>query len=130
MREDSSLFEKLYEAGEEGFRRFLTEMLSNPAVATFAKKALKNAASTKGKFDRGMDSFLLLLNLPSKEDYNKLLTKVETLQGSLVNINMKLDRLLAEQHKQKSPSRRKKNSRTASSATLQKESHSVKNSPS
>ena len=107
MREEHSLFEKLYEAGEEGFNRFLTELLSNPTVATVAKKALKNAAATKGKIDRGVDSFLFLLNLPSKDDYNKLLAKIETVQGSLVNVNMKLDRLLAEQHEQKKSARRK-----------------------
>ena len=108
MRQEHSFFEKLYEAGEEGFNRFLTELLSNPTVATVAKKALKNAAATKGKIDRGVDSFLFLLNLPSKDDYNKLLAKIETVQGSLVNVNMKLDRLLAEQHKQKKPGRRRK----------------------
>lgn len=108
MREEHSLFEKLYEAGEEGFNRFLTELLSNPTVSTVAKKALKNAAVTKGKIDRGVDSFLFLFNLPSKDDYNKLLAKIETVQGSLVNVNMKLDRLLAEQHKQKKPGRRRK----------------------
>jgi galactokinase/mevalonate kinase-like predicted kinase len=108
VREEHSLFEKLYEAGEEGFNRFLSELLSNPTVADVAKKALKNAAATKGKIDRGVDSFLFLFNLPSKDDYNKLLAKLETVQGSLVNVNMKLDRLLAEQHKQKKPARRKK----------------------
>lgn len=108
MREEYSLFEKLYEAGGEGFNRFLSELLSNPTVANVTKKALKNAAATKGKIDRGVDSFLFLFNLPSKDDYNKLLAKIETVQGSLVNVNMKLDRLLAEQHKQKKPVRRKK----------------------
>jgi hypothetical protein len=126
VREEHSLFEKLYEAGEEGFNRFLTELLSNPTVATVAKKALKNAAATKGKIDRGVDSVLLLFNLPSKDDYNKLLAKIETVQGSLVNVNMKLDRLLAEQHKQKKPAPRKKSPRAASSQALGKESHPVK----
>jgi hypothetical protein len=108
VSQEHSLFEKLYEAGEEGFNRFLTEVLSHPTVASVAKKALKNAASTKGKIDRSVDSFLLLFNIPSKDDYNKLLAKLETVQGSLVNVNMKLDRLLAEQQKQKKPPRRKK----------------------
>jgi hypothetical protein len=121
VREERSLFEKLYEAGEEGFNRFLTELLSNPTVATVAKKALRNAAATKGTLDRGVDSLLLLFNLPSKDDYNKLLAKIETVQGSLVNVNMKLDRLLAEQQKQKKPARRKKNPRAASSQALRKE---------
>lgn len=129
MREEHSLFEKLYEAGEEGFNRFLTELLANPTVATVAKKALKNAAATKGKIDRGVDSFLFLFNLPSKDDYNKLLAKLETVQGSLVNVNMKLDRLLAEQQRQKKPVPRKKSPRVTSSQALGKESQPVKADP-
>jgi hypothetical protein len=126
VREEHSLFEKLYEAGEEGFNRFFTELLSNPTVATVAKKALKNATATKGKIDRGVDSFLLLFNLPSKDDYNRLLAKLETVQGNLVNVNIKLDRLLAEQHKQKKLAPRKKSPRAVSSQALGKESHPVK----
>jgi hypothetical protein len=121
VREERSLFEKLYEAGGEGFTRFLTELLSNPTVATVAKKALRNAAATKGTLDRGVDSFLLLFNLPSKDDYNKLLAKLETVQGSLVNVSMKLDRLLAEQRKQKKPARRNKSSRAPSPQAMGKE---------
>lgn len=129
MREQHSLFDKLYEAGEEGINRFLKELLSNPTVTAVAKKALKNASLTKGKIDRGVDTLLLLFNLPSKDDYNKLLAKVETVQGSLVNVNMKLDRLLAEQQKQKKPVRRKKPPQSAPLAPGQ-ESHPVKNEPS
>lgn len=128
MREQHSIFDKLYEASEEGINRFLKELLSNPTVAAVAKQALKNATVTKGKIDRGVDTLLLLFNLPSKDDYNKLLAKVETVQGSLVNVNMKLDRLLAEQQKQKKPIRRKKNLRPVSQL-LGKESHPVKDDP-
>jgi hypothetical protein len=35
--------------------------------------------------------------LPSKSDYKKLATKIEALQGSLVNLSIKLDRILAAQ---------------------------------
>jgi hypothetical protein len=125
VHEQHTIFDKLYEAGEESVNRFLRELLSNPTVAAVAKKALKNASVTKGKIDRGVDTLLFLFNLPSKDDYNKLLAKIETVQGSLVNVNIKLDRLLAEQQKQKKPTRRKKNSRPAFRAPG-KESHPVK----
>ena len=108
MKEGQTIFDKLYEAGEESMARFTREALSRPAVSGFMKQALRNASSTKGKIDKSMDALLALLNLPSKEDYNRLLAKVETLQGSLVNLNMKIDRLLAEQSKgRKSPPRKK-----------------------
>jgi hypothetical protein len=111
VKEEQSIFDKLYEAGEEGVSRFTKEALSHPAVSGFMKQALRNASSTKGKIDKSVETVLTLLNLPSKEDYNRLLAKVETLQGSLVNLNMKLDRLLAEQAKsQKGPPRKKRTS--------------------
>ncbi len=108
MKEEQTIFDKLYEAGEEGMARFAKEALSHPTVSGFMKQALRNASSTKGKIDKSMDTLLALLNLPSKEDYNRLLAKVETLQGSLVNLNIKLDRLLAEQNKRKKSTQRKK----------------------
>ena len=108
MKEEQTIFDKLYEAGEESVARFTKEALSHPAISEFMKQALRNASSTKGKIDKSMDILLTLLNLPSKEDYNRLLAKVETLQGSLVNLNMKVDRLLAAQSKRKTSPARKK----------------------
>jgi hypothetical protein len=110
VKEEQTIFDKIYEAGEEGVARFAKEALSYPTVSEFVKQALRNASSTKGKIDKSMATMLALLNLPSKEDYNRLLAKVETVQGSLINLNIKLDRLLAEQKKSKKSTSRKKTS--------------------
>jgi hypothetical protein len=107
MNEEKTLFERLYEASEENLARFAKEVLSQPAFAAAMEKAFRNAAEAKGKIDRNMDVLLGLLNLPSKADYTKLLTKVEALQGSLVNLNIKLDRVLATIGKKPTPVRRK-----------------------
>jgi hypothetical protein len=95
MEEEKTLLEKIYEAGEEQLTRFAKEVISHPTFSTVLEKALRNAAATKGKVDRNVDTMLGLFNIPSKSDYNKLLAKVEAVQGSLVNLNIKLDRLLA-----------------------------------
>jgi hypothetical protein len=95
MEEEKTLFEKIYEAGEEQLTRFAKEVISHPTFSAALEKALRNAAATKGKVDRNVDTLLGLFNIPSKSDYNKLLAKVEAVQGSLVNLNIKLDRLLA-----------------------------------
>jgi len=115
MKEEQTIFDKLYEAGEEGMARFAKEALSHPAVSGFMKQAFRNASSTKGKIDKSMDTLLALLNLPSKEDYSRLLAKVETLQGSLVNLNIKIDRLLAQQNKGKKSVQRKKSAPSSES---------------
>ncbi|HEV8715775.1 MAG TPA: hypothetical protein VGX03_23465 [Candidatus Binatia bacterium] len=95
MEEEKTLFEKIYEAGEEQLTRFAKEVISHPTFSAALEKALRNAAATKGRVDRNVDTLLGLFNIPSKSDYNKLLAKVEAVQGSLVNLNIKLDRLLA-----------------------------------
>ena len=108
MSEEQTIFEKMYEASEEGFSRFTKEILSHPMFSTVMRKALRNASATKGKIDKSVDTLLMLLNVPSKEDYNRLLAKVEAVQGSLVNLNIKIDRLLAGKEKAKTTPRRGK----------------------
>src|SRR5436190_19636777 len=106
MSIEKALFEKLYEASDENLTRFAKEVLSHPTVSAAVEKAFRNAAATKGAMDRDLNAMLELFNVPSKADYNKLLAKVETVQGSLVNLNIKLDRLFASEEKTPEPSRR------------------------
>jgi hypothetical protein len=118
MKEDKTFFEKLYEAGEEGFARFTKDLLSQPKFSEAMARALRNAAATKGAVDRNVEMLLGMFNVPSKADYNKLLAKIETVQGTLMNLNIKLDRILATlaaQEKFVKPAHRKpKRSKVAS----------------
>lgn len=111
MGHEKTFFEKLYEVGEENLARMTEECLSNPVFSEAMRKTLRNAAETKGKVDKNIAVLLGLLNLPSKADYDRLLAKVETVQGSLVNLNIKLDRLLAMQTEK--PSKTRQTSRTS-----------------
>jgi hypothetical protein len=106
MNEEKTLFERLYEASEGNLAHFAKETLSHPTFAAAMEKAFRNAAATKGKIDRNMEILLGLFNLPSKADYTKLLAKVEAIQGSMVNLNIKLDRLIANTDKKSQPVRR------------------------
>ena len=117
-KEEKSLFEKLYEASEEQVSRFAKEAVSHPSFSSVMERTLRNVLETKGKVDKNVDYFLNFINVPSKSDYNKLLAKVETLQGSLVNLNIKVDRLLASLEKSKpSSSRRAKRSSTSATSS-------------
>ena len=95
---ERSIFQRLVELGEGQVRGLFEEVLSSPRFAEVAGKTLQQAMATKGKVDRNMQTILGLLNLPSKADYKKLSTKIEALQGSLVNLNIKLDRIIAQQN--------------------------------
>ena len=94
--EDTHILKRLYGLGEAQLGRLAEELLSNPRVAEAFSAALRKAFETKGRVDRNMQTVLALLNLPSRRDVHRLVTKLEALQGSLVNLNLKVDRLLAE----------------------------------
>jgi hypothetical protein len=103
----------IVEMGETRLVQLAEEILANPRMAETFSGALRRAAHTKGQVDRNMQMLLGLLNVPSKADYNRLLSKIESLQGSLVNLNIKLDRLLAARDR---PKRRRATKPQAASA--------------
>jgi hypothetical protein len=81
--------------GEAQLARLAEELLANPRFADAFARALEKALATKGRMDRNMQTVLGLLNLPSRSDVQRLLTKLEAIQGSLVNLNLKVDRLMS-----------------------------------
>ena len=95
-KQPDSLWQRLVGAGEERLGQFAEEILASPHVTEALGSALRRAAQTKGQVDRNMQAVLSALNLPTRADLSKVVNKVEALQGSLVDINIKLDRLLAE----------------------------------
>jgi hypothetical protein len=92
---------RLLERGEEAVGVFVEELLSNKVVADQLGKTLGRAMTAKKRVDKNMQTMLSLLNVPSKADLSRLQHKLEALQGSVVNISMKLDRVLAAQHEHK-----------------------------
>lgn len=88
-------WQRLVGVGEERVGSFVGEILSSPQVAEAIGKALSGAARTKGTVDRNMQMLLSTLNVPTRQDLAALNAKIEALQGSLVNLNIKLDRLIA-----------------------------------
>jgi hypothetical protein len=81
------------------------DLLSNPLFAQAFASALQKGLETKGAFDRNVANVLWLLNLPSRADLNKLQTKLDVLQGSLVNLNMKVDKLIAAEKRRRRAAR-------------------------
>jgi len=104
---EQSVLTWIFEMGEARLLQFAEELLSNPKMTDAISTGLHRAARTKGQVDRNVQALLALLGVPTKADYNKLLSKVEALQGSLVNLNIKLDRLMAsrETPRRRAPAR-------------------------
>lgn len=99
----ASLWQWVFEAGEEKLGQLADEILSSPHITEALAAALTRAAQTKGKVDRNLQLLLGALNLPSRQDLTKLQSKIEALQGSLVNLNIKVDRLMASLEPRKRP---------------------------
>jgi len=96
VESDTHILKRLYGYGEESLGRLAEDLLSNPRVAEAFSATIRRAFEAKGRVDRNMQAVLRLLNVPSRADLNRLVTKVEALQGALVNLSLKVDRLIAE----------------------------------
>jgi len=75
--------------------RVAEELLKRPMVAQAFASALQRGMETKVALDRNVQTVLSLLNLPSRADFSRLLTKLEVIQGNLTNLSLKVDRLEA-----------------------------------
>jgi hypothetical protein len=62
---------------------------------------------------------LALLNMPSRADVNRLVTKLEAIQGNLVNLNLKVDRLLATRAPRRRSGGGRKHSAPSSESTAE-----------
>ncbi len=100
-KEPASVLEWLKAQSESTINQVLEELLRRPAVADQVGKLVQRAVKTKGQMDKNVEAVLHMLNLPSRSDLDKLRTKLDALHGTLVNLNMKLDRILAAQEQRK-----------------------------
>jgi hypothetical protein len=98
-RDEPDILRWLYERGEESLGQLLRDLARGRGLGDGVSKMVERAAKTRGRMDKNTETILHLLNLPSRADFNKLLLKIDHLQGSLVNLSMKLDRLVAAQEK-------------------------------
>lgn len=95
--ETRSMLSGMFERGEEVVSVFLEELGKNPRVREQVGRTVERAVDAKRRVDRTTQTVLSALNVPSRADYSRLLAKIEALQGSLVNLSMKVDRVLAYQ---------------------------------
>lgn len=109
MDEEKTVFEKLYEANRENFTNLVRDLFAQGSMPDMMEETFRNAKQAKEEVAQNMEVILSLLHIPSKTDYEHLVEKIEQVQGNLLNINMKLDRLLAKKgKKRRHPTNKKK----------------------
>ena len=94
--EAESLLERLRQMSEEGVSSFLNELMANEAWRRRLGRAGERFLANKQSFDRNVETILDFVNIPSKRDIRELKTRLDHLNGQLVNLSMKIDRMLAE----------------------------------
>ena len=104
--EETPILKRLYGLGEDALNRIAEDLLSNPAFTEVLMKAMQKGIETKGRLDKNLQTMLALLNLPSRADVTRLLTKLEAIQGSLVNLNLKVDRIAERQRAERRRAKR------------------------
>jgi len=87
--------------------RLAEELLANETLSQALGAAMRKGLETKGRIDRNVQTVLQLLNLPTRADLTRLHTKLDVIQGSLVNLSLKVDRLLAEREQNGRPLRKR-----------------------
>ncbi len=94
-REAESLIAKLRQMSEEGAASFFSELMGNDRLRRGLGKAGERLLGNKQVFDRNVETILDFVNIPSKRDVRELKTRLDHLNGQLVNLSMKIDRMLA-----------------------------------
>jgi polyhydroxyalkanoate synthesis regulator phasin len=94
--EAESMLERLRQMSEEGASSLLNELMTNEAWRRRLGRAGEKFLANKQSFDRNIETVLDFVNIPSKRDVRELKARLDHLNGQLVNLSMKIDRLLAE----------------------------------
>lgn len=89
------MISRLCSLGGEALGTLAASLFASPRFADAFGRAVQAALDAKGRIDRNVQTVLGLMNLPSRADLARIATKLEAVQGSLVNLNLKVDRLLA-----------------------------------
>lgn len=87
----------MLDRGEEVVSVFLEELTGSSSLREELGKTVRRASLARKTVDKNLEAVLGALNLPTRRDYKRLVDEVHAVQGAIVNLNMKIDRLLAAQ---------------------------------
>jgi polyhydroxyalkanoate synthesis regulator phasin len=94
-RDAESIISKLRQVGEEGLGSVMGELMANQRMRKGLGRAGERLMANKHVFDRNVETVLDFVNIPSKRDVRELKARLDTLSSQLVNLSMKIDRMLA-----------------------------------
>lgn len=116
-RADDNLIGRLKQLSEEGLAGLFNEIMSNDRMRSGLGRAGERFMANKHAFDRNVEQVLDFVNIPSKKDVRELKGRLDHLSSQLLNLSIKLDRLLDRESapaKSKPPVRRARKPRGSS----------------
>ena len=93
-RRDDNLMDRLRQMSEEGITGFFNEIMSNDRMRSSLGQAGERFMANKQSFDRNVEQVLDFVNIPSKRDVRDLKARLDHLSSQLLNLSIKLDRIL------------------------------------
>ncbi|MGH7814590.1 MAG: hypothetical protein ACREQI_11400 [Candidatus Binataceae bacterium] len=103
-RDDDNLMGKLRHMSEDGLAGLFNELMANERTRTSLARATERFMANKHAFDRNIEQVLDFVNVPSKRDVRDLKGRLDHLSSQLLNLSIKLDRVLDSK---KEPAKRK-----------------------
>ena len=94
-RDAETIISKLRQMSEEGLGSVMGELMANERMRKGLGRAGERLMANKHVFDRNVETVLDFVNIPSKRDVRELKSRLDTLSSQLVNLSMKIDRMLA-----------------------------------
>lgn len=88
MSEDKSLFDRLKERGDEVFAQISGELMQNQHFM----KAMESALRGKQKLDEGAARALRTMNIPTRSEFKKALSRLEALEHEVAAVKAKIKR--------------------------------------
>jgi tetrahydromethanopterin S-methyltransferase subunit G len=96
-RDVEDMVSRLRKIGEEGLSSVLGEVFDNQRMRQRLGRAGKRILENKRGFDHNVETVLDFVSLPSKKDVRELMARLDHLSSQLVNLSIKVDRLIAKQ---------------------------------
>ncbi len=104
--EVESILGKLRKMSEEGVTSVFNEVMGNQRLRRGLGKAGEQFMHNKASFDRNVETVLDFVNIPSKKDVRELKSRLDHLSSQLLNLSIKLDRVLAKEKPTTAPKSR------------------------
>ena len=85
---------KILEASEDKITEITNQVLDGSKMISNLDKAFEVTRDTRDKLDKGVQHIISAMNLPSLADVESMNRRVESLNGKLVSLLLKVDRLI------------------------------------